>query len=61
MARKAVVSYALDDPPEIKRRQLLEGIRECACELVGLGADRGEILDELDQVANDVECGDILP
>jgi len=60
MPRKAVVSYALDDPPEVKRRRLLDGIRECACELVELGAECGAITDELEQVANDVECGEVL-
>jgi hypothetical protein len=58
MARKAVVSYALDDPPQVKRHRLFEGIRECACELRDLGVDRRDICDELEQVANDLERGD---
>lgn len=58
MPRKAVVSYALDASPLDKRRQLLEGFRDCAYELRELGVSRRDIVNELEQVANDVEQGD---
>jgi hypothetical protein len=58
MTRKAVVSYAIDASRLDKRRQLLEGFRDCAVELRELGVDRRDIVDELEQVANDVEQGD---
>lgn len=58
MPRKAVVSYALEDSVEAKRLALVEGIRDCCCELRDLGVPRSKISSELEQVANDVEQGD---
>jgi hypothetical protein len=58
MTRRAVVSYAVDDGPVEKRQALINGIRECATELVELGYTR-EAIAELEQVANDAEVGDL--
>lgn len=58
MTRRAVVSYEVQATQEEKRRALLDGIRECAAELVSLGL-LDEVIGELEQVANDAEIGEL--
>jgi hypothetical protein len=58
MSRRAVVSYDVEASDAEKRRALLEGIRDCAAELVEMGA-KNPALAELEQVANDAECGEL--
>lgn len=57
--RRAVVSYGVNASLADKRNTLLEGIRDCAAELVELGTLTEKIVDELEQVANDVEGGNV--
>lgn len=58
--RKAVVSYSVDASVAEKCRALFEGIRECAAELIRLDIDPGEVERELEQVANDVQAGEVV-
>lgn len=60
MTRRAVVSYAIGDTDAEKRRALKDGIRECATELISLGLSVGEVVSELEQVANDAEGGQLV-
>jgi hypothetical protein len=60
MTRRAVVSYPVDASDAEKRRELLLGIRECAAELLTLGHPVFDVSDELEQVANDCEAGELV-
>jgi hypothetical protein len=60
MSRRVVVSYRVDASVDERTNALMEGIRECAVELVELGAPTERIVDELEQVANDVEAGRLM-
>jgi hypothetical protein len=57
VTRKAVVSYAVEDTLDTKRRAVLDGIRDCAAELIELDTPPPQIVAELEQVANDIESG----
>jgi hypothetical protein len=58
--RRAVVSYEVDAPARIKRQALREGLVECAAGLLELGMSVREVVEELEQVANDAEQGELL-
>lgn len=55
---RIVVHYTVDASDSEKRKALLEGIRDCATELVELGF-LSDAVTELEQVANDVEADDL--
>ncbi|HEY1690083.1 MAG TPA: hypothetical protein VGF95_14605 [Solirubrobacteraceae bacterium] len=55
--RKAVVSYALADSSDVKRQALLDGMRDCAAELLELGESRESLNDAIEQLGSDVETG----
>lgn len=58
--RKAVVSYPVGASIVQKRRALSDGIRDCVAELIELGVKQDLIVCELEQVANDVEAGEVV-
>jgi hypothetical protein len=58
--RKAVVSYPVDATRGEKRHLLVEGITSVAAELIEYGLPIGDLVHELEQVANDAEQGQLV-
>jgi len=58
--RRAVVSYPVNATEPEKARACMDGIRDCAAEAIGYGADVADVVAELEQVANDAEAGELI-
>jgi hypothetical protein len=60
MTRKAVVFYDVDASSSQMQQACVDGIRECAAEALTHGASLTDVVAELEQVANDAECGELV-
>ena len=59
-SRRAVVSYPVEASDAEKVQACLEGLRELAADALSNGCSVGSVVAELEQVANDAECGELV-
>ncbi len=58
--RRAVVSYPVEASDAEKIQACLEGLRECAADALSNGCSVSSVVAELEQVANDAVCGELV-